>query len=120
MAIANTRLLGLVAGEGDVVNRFIMSYPASETYTPGTDLTNVALTSSNETLSIATWLASKVTVDDTEKKQSIISIGELAAKRMMADHNNRVEQNVLTEVTNALWSLDDGNVGGSAGSNMSL
>lgn len=120
MAIANTTLRNLVAGEGDTVNKTILSYPASSTYTPGTDITNVAVAGSKESLSIATWFASMVTVDDTEKKQSIIDIGKLVATRMMHDHNNRIEQNVLNETTNAQWSIDDGNVGGTAGNRISL
>lgn len=120
MAIANTTLRNLAAGEGDTVKRVIMSYPASSTYVPGTDITNNALTASSESLSIATWFASKVTVDDTEKKQSLLSIGQLAAHRMMMDHNNRIEQAVLAEVTNSKWTADDGNIGGVAGNPMSL
>ena len=117
MAIANTTLRNLVAGEGDTVNRTIISYPASETYTPGTDLTNRAITGSKEALSIATFLASKVTIDDTEKRQSIVSLGENVARKMMHNLNNDIEQRVLTEVTNALWTVDDGNIGGTAGNN---
>lgn len=115
MAIADTTLRNLVAGEGATVDRVIMSYPASSTYTPGSDISNVNLTGSKEQLTIGTWFASKVTVDDTEKRQSIISIGQLAAKRMMADHNNRIEQAVLAEASNATWALSDGNVGGTTG-----
>ncbi len=117
MAIADTTLRNVVAGEGDTVHRVIMSYPASAVYVPGTDITAVAVTGSKESLTIGTWFASDVIIDDTEKKQSILDIGQLAAKRMMADHNNRIEQAVLAEVTNASWTLDDGNVGGTAGNN---
>ena len=120
MAIANTTLRNLVAGEGSTVYRTILSYPSSATYVPGTDITNQTITGSSESLSIATWLASKVTIDDTEKKQSIIDIGTLVAKRMMMNHNNDIEQAVMAEVSNAKWSIDDGNIGGTAGNNMSL
>ncbi len=108
MLVANTTLRNLVAGEGDKVNRTILSYPASGTYTPGSDITGTTLSASSEALSIGTWLASLVTIDDTEKRQSIISIGKHIAQRMMRDHNNRIEQAVLGQVTNASWSLDDG------------
>ncbi len=117
MAVANFTLRNLVAGEGDSVTKTIISYPASATYTPGTDITNRTVTGSSETLSIATWLASKVTIDDTEKVQSIIALGENIANKMMKDHNNRIEQAVLAEVTNANHTLDDGNVGGTSGNN---
>src|SRR5438046_1722470 len=76
MAIANTTLRNLVAGEGDTVNKTILSYPASATYTPGSDITVRTVTGSKENLSIATWLASLVKIDDTEKRQSIIDIGQ--------------------------------------------
>lgn len=117
MAIANTTLRNLVAGEGDTVYKTIVSYPASTTYTPGTDITTQAVTGSKETLSIGTWLASLVTIDDTEKVQSIIALGTNISNKMMMDHNNRIEQAVLAEVTNAQWTLDDGNVGGTSGNN---
>lgn len=117
MAIANTTLRNLVAGEGDTVNRTLISYPASTTYTPGTDISSVAIVGSKESLSIATWLASLVTIDDTEKRQSVIELGTNISNKMMMDHKNRIEQAVMAEVTNALWTLDDGNVGGTSGSN---
>lgn len=117
MAIANTTLRNIVAGEGSSVHRTQISYPASSTYVPGTDITDTPVTGSKETLSISTWIASKVTIDDTEKKQSIVELGSNISNKMMKDHNNRIEQAVTAEVTNALWTLDDGNVGGTAGSN---
>jgi len=120
MAIANTRLRNIVAGEGDTVTRTIISYPASSTYTPGTDITNDTVTASSEDLAIATWLASKVTIDDTEKVQSIIELGTNISNKMMKDHNNRIEQAVLAEVTNAAHTLDDGNVGGTSGNNATV
>lgn len=120
MAIANTTLRNLVAGEGDTVKKVIVSYPASSTYTPGTDITQNTVSGSSESLSIATWLASRVVIDDTERAQSIIELGQNIAHKMMMDHNNRIEQAVLAEVTNASWTLDDGNVGGTAGNNATV
>jgi hypothetical protein len=117
MAIANTTLRNLVAGEGATVYRTIVSYPASATYVPGTDITNTSVTSSSETLTISTWIASMVHVDDTEQRQSIIKLGTNISNKMMRDHNNRIEQAILAEVSNAGHSIDDGNVGGTAGNN---
>jgi hypothetical protein len=120
MAIANTTLRNLVAGEGDTVKKVIVSYPASSTYTPGSDITSNAITGSSESLSIGTWLASRVVIDDTERAQSIIELGQNISHKMMMDHNNRIEQAVLAEATNAQWTLDDGNVGGTAGNNATV
>lgn len=117
LAIANTTLRNLVAGEGDTVNRQIISHPYSTTYTPGTDITTQAIVSSQEQLSIATFSASLVTIDDTEKKQSIIDLVGNIMNKMMRDHNNKIEQAVTAEATNATWTLDDGNLGGTPGSN---
>ena len=117
MTIANTTLRNLVAGEGSTVYRTIVSYPASATYVPGTDITAVAVTGSSESLTIGTWLSSRVVIDDTERVQSIIELGSNISNKMMMDHNNRIEQAVLAEVTNAAWTLDDGNVGGTSGNN---
>lgn len=120
MAIANTQLRNILAGEGRKAHRTIMSYPASATYTPGTDITNIPLTGSKETLEVDTFLASLQTVDDTEEKQSILDLGSKIAMRMMKDFNNRIERAVMGQVTNALHTLDDGNVGGTSGNNISL
>lgn len=117
MAIANTTLRNLVAGEGSDVHKTIISYPASFTYVPGTDITTTPVRATKETLSIGTWLASDVIIDDTEKTQSIIALGEDMAKKMMHNHNNSIEQAVLAEVTNVQWTIDAGNVGGVAGNN---
>lgn len=118
--VANTALRNLAAGDGDTVNKPILSYPAMATYTPGTDITTQALTASNEQLSIGTWSAALVTIDDTEKVQSYYQVGQLTADRMMKIHKNKLEQAVLAEVTNSLHSIDAGNVGGSAGSDISV
>lgn len=120
MAIANTQLRNILAGEGRKAHRTIMSYPASATYTPGSDISVTTLNGSKETLEVDTFLASLVSIDDTEEKQSVITLGETAMKRMMKDHNNRIEQAVLAQITNASHSLDDGNVGGTSGNNMVL
>jgi len=120
MAIANTQLRNILAGEGRKAHRTIMSYPASATYTPGTDISVTALTGSKETLEVDTFLSSLVSIDDTEEKQSILALGSMAMRRMMKDHNNRIEQAVLNQISNAQHSLDDGNVGGTSGNNMVL
>jgi hypothetical protein len=116
--VANTALRNLVAGDGDTVNNPSLSYPTRTTYTPGSDLTDTALTAANEQLTIGTWSASSVVVDDTERVQNYYAAGQLAAKRMMKSHNNAIEQAVLAEVSNAIHTIDAGNVGGSAGSSI--
>ena len=120
MSIANMQLRNLLAGDGRKAHRTILSYPATETYTPGTDMTNVALTGSKETLEVDTFKSALMTVDDTEEKQSIVDLGSKVAMRMMKAHNNIVEQTVLGQISNALHTLDDGNVGGTSGNNMVL
>ena len=107
-AIANTTLRNIAAGEVDTVVRTILSYPQSQIYTPSTDLTQRVIAGTSESLSIGTWIASLVSIDDTEKIQSVVDLSKLVAKRMMANLNNDIEQNVLYEVMNAAHSLDDG------------
>ena len=120
MAVANTQLRNILAGEGRKAHRTILSYPASATYVPGSGITVTPLTGSKETLEVNTFIASLVRVDDTEEKQSILDLGSKVAMKMMKDHNNRIEQAVLAQITNAQHSLDDGNVGGISGINMTL
>jgi len=119
-AIANTTLRNIAAGEVDTVVKTILSYPQSQTYTPSTDLTQRVIAGTSESLSIGTWIASLVSIDDTEKIQSVVDLSKLVAKRMMANLNNDIEQRVLYEVMNAAHSLDDAAVGGTAGNNMAL
>lgn len=120
VAIARTTLSNLLAGEGDTVHRVIVSHPVVETYTPGTDLSNFAVSGSKESLTVSTYKAARVTIDDTEKVQSIIDLGTNISNKMMKAHNNMIEQSVLAEVTNAAHTLDDGSVGGTAGSNATV
>lgn len=120
MAIANTTLRNLVAGEGDTVYKTIVSYPRASTYTPGSDITQSQIVGSRESLTIGTYLASMVIVDDVERSQSIIDLGTNISHKQMMNHNNSIEQQVLAEVTNSIWYLDDGNVGGTAGNNMTI
>lgn len=116
MIVANVALRNLVAGDGDTVNKPSLSYPTRSTYTPGSDVTDTALTAANEQLSISTWSASSVVIDDTERVQNFYDAGRLSAQRMMKTHNNVIEQALLAEVTNAQHSLDAAAVGGASGS----
>lgn len=118
--VANVTLENLLAGGGNKVERVILSYPRSQSYTPGTDVTATALTDSKEALTVDDWDTQRVDIDDTEKKQSIIDIGEAIMKRMLANHKNTLEQVVLNQTSSASHSLDAGNVGGSSGSNISV
>jgi hypothetical protein len=118
--VANTRLKTLLSSDGDTGNRPILSHPTRATYTPGTDLGDTPLTASNEQLTVTTWSASSVVVDDTEKIQNFYAAGRQAARDMMKMHNNVIEQAVLAEVSNSRHTVDAGNVGGSAGSSIDL
>lgn len=120
MSVANFQLRDILAGEGRKAHRTILSYPASATYTPQTDITATPVLGSKETLEVDTFIAALVSVDDIQEKQSILDLGSKIMSRMMKDHNNRIEQAVLSEITSADWSLDDGNVGGTSGNNMVL
>lgn len=120
MAVATMQLKNILAGEGRKAHRLVLSYPSSGTYTPQTDITVTPVTGSKETLEVDTFIASLVSIDDIQEKQSILALGSTVMSRMMKDHRNRLEQAVLAEVTNARHSLDDGNVGGTSGNNMTL
>lgn len=118
--LANRRLENALGGEGNTANRVIVSHPATGTYTPGSDITDKDLNSSSESLTVNTWKYASVYVDDTDLKQNLLNAGEVAAQSMQRQHNNRIEQAVLTEVTNSKYTLDAAAVGGASGSNISL
>lgn len=120
MSIANTQLRNILAGEGRKAHRTILSYPASATYTPGTDITEIALAGSKETLEVDTFLASMMTVDDTEEKQSVIELGSKVAQRMMKDLNNKIEQAVTAQVTNAQHTITQGIITAGSTDNLQL
>jgi hypothetical protein len=120
IGIANMRFVEVENGGFDAVNRVILNKPRLGTYTTGTDVDYQALSASNEQLTIGTWKFAATTIDDTEKKQSAYEIGAVLAQEMQRVHNNYLEQAFLSEVTNAIHTVDAGSVGGSAGSYISL
>lgn len=116
--LANTRFVNLVAGDGDTVNYASLSYPSTATYTPGSDVSYTNLSATNEQLSIATFLTQNVRIDDTEIRQAKYGIREATQERMLQGLRNKVEQKFLAEATNAVHSIDDGNVAGTSGNNI--
>jgi hypothetical protein len=118
--LANSRLENYLAGEGDTVNRVIVSHPSTGTYIPGSDINDKDLSSSKEALVVNTWKYASVYVDDTDMRQNLIKAGETAAQSMQRQHNNIIEQAFLSEVTNSKWFLDAAAVGGVSGSNISV
>lgn len=116
--VANTTFSG--KGGIDTVDFPIMSHVYSQTYTPGSDITPTTLTATNEQLSIATWLTASAKIDDTEKRQSIYEIGGAISDDINRSLKNLIEQAVTAQASNAAYYIDAGNVGGTAGSNITL
>jgi hypothetical protein len=118
--LANRRLENVLGGEGDTAKRVILTHPSTGTYSPGTDINDKDLTGSNESLTVTTWNYASVYVDDTDIQQNLLNAGSVAGQSMQRQHNNRIEQAVLTEVTNSQWSLDAAAVNGASGSNIAV
>lgn len=118
--LANNRFVNLLAGDSDTVNNPTLSHALSGTYTPGSDISFSTLTAANEQLTVSTWSTASARIDDTEKRQSGYDINGKISNELRRTLSNKIEQAWAAQVTNASWTVDAGNVGGSSGSNISL
>lgn len=107
-----------LSADGRKYHKPIISHAKTGTYTPGNDVSDKEITSSVETLEVDTFKYASVYLDDTQKKQSHYSISEYMGSSMMKQLNNLIEQDFLSEVSNAAHTLDAGSVGGTAGNNI--
>jgi len=105
---------------GDTLNRPYRSSNAVQSYTRGTDITIDDKTATNEQLSINRQFATGFYMDDFDKIQS--KYDEIA--RYAQDNGvylaNQVDSDVLWEYVNATSTVDDGDIGWTAGNGIAL
>ena len=115
LAIANTELRADLK-DGDTLHKPYGSYPRVQTYTKGTDITVKDLSTTDDTLTVATAKVASFYVDDIDKVQNKWDVASEFAVIAQRQLNNVLDQNVLAEYSNAGKTLDDGDIGGTAGS----
>jgi hypothetical protein len=118
--LAGTEAAAVLAQNGRKYHKPIVSKPKVGTYTPGTDIDDRDITSSDETLEVDTFKYASEYIDDTQKKQSLYDAASFASKSMQKQLNNVIEQAFLNKVTDANHDVDAGSVGGTAGSTIQV
>jgi hypothetical protein len=106
--------------QGASVVRPYKSILTTQSYTRGTDLSFQTLTDTSETLTVSSAPASPFPIDDLDELQSNYSLMNEYADDAMQSINATIDGDVLSEVTNAVSTLDDGDFGGTAGNGISV
>ena len=115
LSIANTELRSLL-NDGDVVHKPYRSKLRTEDYTKGTAITAQDVTATDESLSVDTTKVCMFYIDDIDKIQNSYDTMNQFAMDVQYDLNRAIDRIVLAEYANADWSIDDGDIGGTAGS----
>jgi hypothetical protein len=105
---------------GDTVHFPIFGQLTVTAYTKGTDVTVQPLATTDETLLVDKLYESSAYLDDVNKKQSMYQTMSEIIKEESYAVRNQVDQDVLAEVLNAHDSVDDGDIGGTAGNAIAL
>lgn len=118
--LAGTEPQAVLTPDGKKYHKPILSHAKTGTYTPGTDISDEDLTSTDASFEVDQRTYASIYVDDTDKRQNFYDAASHAAVGIQRQLNNRIEQHFLSQVTSADNTLDAGSVGGSSGSNIDL
>lgn len=119
IALANTTFKEILH-RGDTLNKPYRSHPVVKDYTKGTDITVSDRFATNEQLSVATAKVVPYYVDDIDQLENKWDTAARFAQDGQKLLNNVLDQVVLSEASNsAVNYIDQGDVGGSSGSNIS-
>jgi len=105
---------------GQSVTRPYLGRFYEQTYTRGTDMSIPNYTETNETLTVQTAKATPFAIDDLDAVQSNFALMDEYSGKAMRALNKAVDADYLGEVANASSYIDAGDVGGSAGSGITL
>jgi len=119
IALANTELRELLY-DGDVVNKPYRSKPRVATYSKGSDISIEDRFSTNEYLTVDTAKVVPFYVDDLDKIQNKWSAVDKFAADGQTLLNNILDQAIAGEAANAGDYFDDGDLGGTAGNNITV
>ena len=114
LGVANTELRADLK-EGDVLHKPYGSYARVQTYTKGTDITVKDLSTTDDTLTVDTAKVASFYVDKIDQVQNKYDTIKEFASGAMRQLNNTLDQVVMAEYSNAGKTVDDGDIGGTAG-----
>jgi hypothetical protein len=105
---------------GDRVNRPFTSVPTPKTYTRGTAVTMQDITVSEEYLTVDVAKVTPFYVDDLDELQSNYPLVNRLADECAVKLGNWIDGDVLGEYAQADDSIDDGDLGGTAGNGVTV
>ena len=108
----------LVDGQAVVRPTFATLY--ADSYTRGTDMTEQGYTEASETLTVNQTPAILLRADKWDALQHKTNLQQRLASDGMRAINKHIDADYLAEVANATSTVDDGDVGGSAGTPITL
>ena len=119
IALANTEYRNELK-DGDTLNKPYRTTPKVQTYTKGSDITASDLSSTNEYLSVDTAKVVAFYVDDIDKIQNKWDAAKVWAADSQRLLNNVLDQAIVAEYSNAGSYVDEGDIGGTAGTYITL
>ena len=119
LAVANTELRADLA-DGDTLHKPYGSYPRVQTYTKGTDITVKDISATDDTLTVGAAKVASFYVDDLDRVQNKWATANEFAGIAQRQLNNVLDQAVLAEYSNAGYTVDDGDIGGTDGNGLVL
>ena len=117
--LANTTFREIL-NRGDTLQKPYRSHPFPVDYTKGSDITSKDRFGTEESLTVATAKVVPFYVDDIDKVQNKWDMATKYAQDGQRVLNNILDQAVASQVTNANSYLDEADVGGTAGTNISV
>lgn len=114
LGVANTELRADLK-DGDTLHKPYGSYARVQTYTKGTDITVKDISSTDDTLTVATAKVASFYVDDIDRIQNKYETIKEFASGAMRQLNNVLDQAVLAEYSNAGTTLTGASIGEAAG-----
>jgi len=117
--LANTEQRELLS-KGDTLNKPYRSHLQIKDYTPGTDVTVQDVSGTNEQLTVTNFKIVPFYVDDLDQLRNKWDVAAKWAEDAGRQLNSHLAQQVAKEASNATSTVDDGDVGGSAGTNITI
>lgn len=111
----------IVEMEGaDTVNKPYINKPLVQTYTPGSDFSVTDYSGTNEQLLIDTVEVSPIYIDKVDEVLSNYSIRSDYTNEIIQTLAVRLDAKVFSEYDNFTHDVDNGNIGGTAGTSISI
>lgn len=105
--LANQRLETLISQNGKKAHRPILSHPVTGTYTPHSDITYGEKSAEDQYLEVDTYRYAADDVDDTESASTPYNLVAHSSESIRRGLKNIVEQEFLSEITNARHSIQN-------------